>query len=99
MVEKKFKVPKEFKLEERIDDLKIKIREASGVEVTTSTLRPEVPGYHGTTYVFNGNGIKVALRYDPDAVNVDREGLSIYVSSSNEEQVCKVILDILGLKE
>ena len=99
MVEKKFKVPKTFALEQRIDDIGIKVREISGVDVTPSTIRPQVPGYNGTTYVLNGEGLKVVLRYDPDAIAVDREGLSIYISASQEEQICKVILDVLGLKE
>ena len=99
MVEKKFKVPNTFVLEQRIGDIGIKVREISGVDVTQSAIRPQVPGYNGTTYVLNGEGLKVVLRYDPDAVTVDREGLSVYVRASKEEQIFKVILDVLGLKE
>ena len=62
MIEKKFNVPSTFQPEQHIEDIIVKIREISGVEVTLSTLKPQVPGYNGATYVINGNGIKISIR-------------------------------------
>ena len=98
MIEKKFKVPKEFQPEKHIDDIRVKIREISGIEVIATTLKPQVPGYNGTTYVINGDGLRVSIRYEPDAVNVDREGLGIYVNAANEEQIYIILADIFGLR-
>lgn len=98
MVEQKFKVTKDFQPEQRIDDIRVKLREISGAELDLATLKPQVPGYNGTTYVMNGLGFKVSIRHDPDAINVDRHGLTVYVSANEkEEQLYAAIIDIFGL--
>lgn len=98
MIEQKFNAPLGFQPEQYVESLIIKVREISGVEVKSSPpLKPQVPGYNGTTYVLNGNGVKISIRYDPDAIKVDRPGLNIYVSAGDEEQIYQAIIDILSL--